>query len=76
MRTAAAYRGQGAASLMLAQIIDEARRRGYRRLSLETGSMKFFEPARRLYAKFGFGPCPPFAGYREDPNSCFFTKTL
>jgi len=38
--------------------------------------MKFFDPARRLYVKFGYGPCPPFADYREDPNSCFFTKTL
>jgi putative acetyltransferase len=45
-------------------------------VSLETGSMEFFRPARALYASFGFAPCPPFADYREDPNSVFMTKEL
>ena len=76
MRTATGYRGRGVASLVLGQIVEEARKRGYRRLSLETGSMEFFKPARSLYAKFGFGLGPPFADYKEDPNSCFFTRTL
>ncbi|MFI5357267.1 MAG: GNAT family N-acetyltransferase [Opitutales bacterium] len=76
MRTARAFRRRGLAALMLDHIIAEARRRGYRRLSLETGSMDFFEPARNLYGKFGFEPCGPFAGYRADPNSAFFTKVL
>ncbi|NEP17684.1 MAG: GNAT family N-acetyltransferase [Leptolyngbya sp. SIO4C1] len=76
MRTAAAYRQRGVASRLLAHMIAEAKRRGYQRLSLETGSMPFFEPARRLYAKFGFECCAPFAGYQEDPNSVFMTKEL
>lgn len=76
MRTAVAYRGQGVASLLLEHIISEAQRRGYERLSLETGSMPFFAPARRLYARFGFAPCGPFAGYTTDPNSAFMTKGL
>jgi putative acetyltransferase len=76
MRTAVSYRGQGVASLLLKHIIDEAQSRGYTRLSLETGSMPFFEPARQLYARFGFEPCPPFADYREDPNSVFMTREL
>jgi putative acetyltransferase len=76
MRTATTHRNQGIASKILAHMIDQARNRGYQRLSLETGSMAFFEPARRLYQKFGFKPCPPFGDYKEDPNSVFFTKTL
>ena len=45
-------------------------------ISLETGSMAFFSPARLLYAKAGFVLCPPFGSYIEDPNSVFMTKTL
>jgi len=76
MRTSRAYRGRGIASQMLDHIISEAKTRGYRRLSIETGSMDFFKPAHALYAKHGFEPCPPFAGYREDPNSIFMTLKL
>jgi putative acetyltransferase len=76
MRTSRTHRGQGIASKMLKHIIDEAKARGYRRLSIETGSMDFFRPAHALYAKHGFKTCPPFAGYREDPNSIFMTLQL
>jgi len=76
MRTAATHRGRGVASAMLTRILEEAAGRGYRRLSLETGSGEFFAPARTLYAKFGFVPCPPFADYWDDPNSCFLTREL
>ena len=76
MRTATAHLRKGVASRMLEHIIAEARRRGYRRLSLETGQMPYFEPARQLYRKFGFTTCPPFAQYREDPNSVFMTLEL
>ena len=76
MRTAAAHRRQGVARGMLAHIVAEGRRRGYGRLSLETGSDAPFEPAQRLYAGFGFAPCAPFAGYTEDPNSVFMTLAL
>jgi putative acetyltransferase len=53
-----------------------AKARGYQRVSLETGSMPFFEPARKLYRSHGFEECPPFADYKLDPNSVFLTKTL
>lgn len=76
MRTAPEFRHKGVASLMLIHIIEEARKRNYKRLSLETGSMIFFEPARRLYRKFGFEPCAPFSDYAEDPNSVFMTMRL
>lgn len=76
MRTAHAHLRKGVGSMLLKHIISEAKRRGYRRLSLETGVMPYFEPARSLYRKFGFSICPPFTGYTEDPNSVFMTKEL
>jgi putative acetyltransferase len=76
MRTAYEYQRQGVASQMLQHIIEEAKRRGYRRLSLETGAMQYFEPAHKLYASFGFTKCGPFGTYIEDSNSVFMTKEL
>jgi putative acetyltransferase len=76
MRTTASHRGKGIASMLLQHVLNEARLQGYRRVSLETGSMPFFEPARNLYAKYGFEKCAPFSTYREDPNSVFMTLKL
>ncbi|WP_182903015.1 GNAT family N-acetyltransferase [Microbispora sp. H10830] len=76
MRTAVARKRSGIASLLLGHIIAEAGRMGFTRLSLETGSADFFLPARRLYEKFGFGYCEPFADYRPDPHSVFMTRLL
>nr|WP_281381960.1 GNAT family N-acetyltransferase [Nocardiopsis mwathae] len=76
MRTAAAYKGRGVASMVMRNILSEARGRGYRRLSLETGSCAFFAPARNFYLKHGFSYCKPFSGYRDDPNSVFMEKVL
>jgi putative acetyltransferase len=76
MRTSTAHLRKGVAKGILKHIIDEAKRRGYGRLSLETGSMEAFEPAKRLYANFGFEYCGPFSEYIQDPNSVFMTKEL
>jgi len=76
MRTASAHRRQGVGRALLQHIVAEARRRSYTRLSLETGSMAAFDPARRLYESFGFEYCAPFADYVEDPNSVFLTRAL
>ncbi len=76
MHTAQAHRGKGVASGILGHILDEARGRTYERLSLETGSMDAFAPARALYAGFGFALCGPFAPYRKDPYSVFMTLGL
>ncbi|MET9513769.1 GNAT family N-acetyltransferase [Streptomyces sp. NPDC002994] len=76
MRAAPARKRSGIASLLLNHIVTEAQRMGFTRLSLETGSDEFFLPARKLYGKFGFEYCEPFAGYRPDPNSVFMTKKL
>lgn len=71
MRTTASARGRGVATLMLEHIVAEAARRGYERVSLETGTEDYFAPARRLYARHGFTECPPFGDYTLDPHSVF-----
>jgi putative acetyltransferase len=76
MRTARAHRRRGVARAVLSWIVDEADRRGYTRLSLETGAQPDFAPARRLYASFGFASCGPFGDYVDDPNSVFMTRVL
>jgi putative acetyltransferase len=76
MRTARSATRRGVASTLLAHIVEEARKRRYERLYLETGAEDFFAPARALYARFGFEACGPFAGYTDDPNSVYLTKTL
>ncbi len=76
MRTAAGHLRKGYAASLLRHILDEARRRSYRQVSLETGSMQAFEAARILYTRFGFQPCGPFADYIEDPHSVFMTIEL
>ena len=76
MRSAENARHRGVATALLQHLITQAKQRGYRRLSLETGTMEYFEPAKSLYRKFGFVDCGPFADYPLDPNSCFMTLVL
>jgi putative acetyltransferase len=76
MRSSRPLRRCGVGARLLEHLIAVAITRGYRRLSLETGAMEFFAPARNLYRKFGFEPCGPFSSYKDDPKSSFFTKVL
>ncbi len=76
MRTSTNHRGKGIASALLQHIIDSAVDTGYSRISLETGSMAFFDPARKLYTRYGFKECSPFDEYQEDPNSIYMTRIL
>jgi putative acetyltransferase len=76
MRTPSSLRRKGAGRAVLTEVIAEARRRGYQRLSLETGSGEAFAPAWRLYESFGFISCAPFGDYQLDPNSVFMTLVL
>ncbi len=76
MRTVRKHLRKGVAAEMLQHIIGVAASRSYTRLSLETGSMEAFAPARALYARFGFEYCGPFDGYTDDPNSVFMTRRL
>jgi putative acetyltransferase len=76
MRTPKSLRRRGAGRAIMAHILAEARSRGYRRLSLETGSHGDFKPAQKLYESFGFAVCGPFADYTADPNSVFMSLEI
>lgn len=76
MHTAADYRGKGIASTLLSHMMTIARERGYEALYLETGTQPGYQSARALYERHGFSECRPFAGYTEDPNSCFMSLDL
>lgn len=76
MRTSAKHLRRGVGSMLLRHLIDEANRRSYERLSLETGSAEVFIPALALYAAFGFERCGPFGAYVEDPFAVFMTLEL
>jgi len=76
MHTLAERRRSGVGIGLLGHVVEVARSRSYRRLSLETGSMQAFAAARALYARFGFVTCAPFGDYRLDPNSVFMTLEL
>jgi len=76
MKTRADFVRKGIAAALLETILQQAAGRGYTRVSLETGSMEAFLPARTLYEKVGFVECKPFANYVEDPHSVCMTKTL
>ncbi len=76
MHTAQEARRQGIARAMLEYLVAAARNRGFRRLSLETGTPAAFEPAHALYARAGFAPCSAFGDYSPSPNSLFLTLDL
>jgi putative acetyltransferase len=76
MRTATAHLRKGVARTLLVHIIAAAKNKGYKRLSLETGSADAFDPARKLYANFDFKFCGPFADYVDDPYSVFMTREI
>jgi putative acetyltransferase len=76
MYTAFLHLRTGVATRLLQHILEESVRRTYERLSLETGSMEAFAPARKLYSDFGFKQCGPFGDYIEDPHSIFMTRKI
>jgi putative acetyltransferase len=76
MHTVAAARGQGIGRAMVDHLIAVARDRGFRRVSLETGTGPAFAPARSLYAGAGFEPCEPFGDYRRTDNNFYMTMSL
>ncbi len=76
MRTDSAHLRKGVGLSILNHIIEEARRRGYKRLSLETGSGDEFEPALRLYRKRGFENGEAFGNYKASTFNQFLHKSL
>lgn len=76
MRTAPGHLRRGVAAALLDHLIDTATRRGWRRLNLETGTDASFDAAHRLYRRFGFVDCAPYADYAPSPHNRFMTRAL
>lgn len=76
MRTASEHLRRGTGAKLVGHILGTARSRGYRRVSLETGSGEAFDAAHALYRQFGFTECGPFGDYREDPFSRFLSRVV
>ena len=76
IRVADEFRKKGIGERIIKHLIDEAKKLEISKLSIETGAGDFFLPARNLFSKFGFKSCPPFAHYKDDPNSCYYTLDL
>lgn len=68
------YRGKGVAQILIAALEEEAVRREFSSLILETG--KHLDAARALYRKMGFSEIPNFGPYRDMPNSVCMGKPL
>ena len=76
IRVADEFRKRGVGERIINHLIEEAKKLKISKLSVETGAGKFFLPARNLFSKFGFKKCPPFAHYKEDTNSCYYSLNL
>ncbi len=76
MRTSQKFLRKGVAAKLLTHMLEVARIQSFEKISLETGTMKAFIPAQKLYQSFGFQVCKAFSDYQEDPYSMFFTKKL
>ncbi len=76
IRVADEFRKKGVGVRIINHLVEEAKKLKIEKLSIETGAGKFFLPARNLFSKFGFKTCPPFAHYKEDSNSCYYTLNL
>ena len=70
------YRNKGNGIKVIKHLIEEAKKLNIKRISIETGAGKFFEPARKLFQKCDFKPCEPFAHYKKDINSLYLTKLI
>ena len=70
------FRNKGNGKKIIEHLIKKAEELEIKRISIETGAGKFFEPARKLFKQCNFKPCEPFAHYKKDINSLYFTKFL
>ena len=76
IRVADKFRERGMGEKIISHLVDQSKQIGIKKLSIETGAGEFFDPARKLFQKFGFKTCKPFAHYKEDPNSCYFNLEI
>ncbi len=76
IRLAKKYRKKGNGIRLIKKLIEEAKKLGVKKISLETGAGKFFKPARKLFESYGFKKCKPFAHYKEDDNSVYMSLVI
>ncbi len=76
IRVAEKFRKKKYGEKIITHLIDKSKKIGIKKLSVETGAGEFFAPARKLFKNFGFKKCKPFAHYKEDPNSCYYSLNL
>lgn len=76
MRTDPRYLRQGIGAMLLDYLLAVARARGYRRVSLETGSGEAFEAAIAMYRKRGFVDGVAFGDYLKSPFNQFLHLQL
>ena len=76
IRVADQYRRKGYGKKIISHLIAEAKELKIKKISIETGSGKFFKSARSLFKNFGFKKCEPFSHYKADPNSCYMTLEI
>tara|TARA_Y100000590_G_scaffold430766_2_gene544746 strand:- start:1 stop:462 length:462 start_codon:yes stop_codon:yes gene_type:complete len=76
IRIADQFRKKGFGIEIINHLINEAKKLGLNKISVETGSGNFFKPARQLFKKCGFKTSDPFAHYTNDPNSCYFSLDI
>jgi len=70
------FRNKGNGIKIINHLINEAKKFSIKKISIETGAGKFFDPARKLFKKCEFKPCKPFAHYKEDINSIYLSKQI
>lgn len=76
MRTSGNHLRKGVAAKLLTYLLAVAQQQSYTKVSLEIGTAEAFIPAQKLYQKFGFKTCEPFANYQVNAHSMFFTKVF
>ena len=76
IRVSDKFRKKGNGEKIFYHLIAESKKLQIKKISIETGTGLFFKPARKLFIKIGFVSCEPFAHYKNDPNSCFYTKNI
>ena len=76
IRIADKFRKNGLGSKIIDHLINEAKKLNIKKISVETGSVDFFSSARKLFKKCGFEQCEPFAHYKKDTNSCYFSLDI
>ena len=70
------FKNQGNGIKIIQHLISEAKKLQIKRISIETGAGSFFEPARKLFKKCNFETCDPFAHYKKDINSMYYSKLI